>query len=549
MHGWASGSNPCRTPPVTTDENDSEQTKQAAQGTARAVGRGGLAVLGAKVYFVLLGFVQQIALKQAIGMAGYGALSRVLAPANIINNVIVSSSTQGVSRAVAAGGSHREEAFRATLRVHAPLAIGLALLFALLSPAYAAFQGSPHIVTPLRILACVVAIYGIYAPLVGSLNGRAMFTRQAALDTIFATLRTAGLIGVGLLFKRYFDLGVEGSVTGFVLATLIIFPMALAWSGTGRSTDAAIARAPEIPRPSAYLAQLLPLALAQLFANGLMQADIAVLGRFVSSGAIQSGLAGVAAAESADEWVGVYRFCQLFAFLPYQLVLSVAQILFPMVARAHAENDRDSVRRYVQRGARISTLACGLAVAVIVVLPGSVLGIAGGRVVAERGAATLRILVLGQGAFTLFSIGATVLASLGKERLSAGLSFVLLLLLTSAVWIASSGAVYGEAQLRATALSTSLTLGVGLLIMAFAVQRYASTFIPIGTFVRAAAGVALAYLAGLALPRFGWMITPFVGLGVGLAYVIFLGLTGELKAADRAMVLSLLSRRSRSTPK
>ena len=533
---------------MTNAEDNSEQPEKPAQGGARAVGRGGLAVLGAKAYFILLGFVQQTALKYAIGMAGYGALSRVLAPANIINNVIVSSSTQGVSRAVAAGGNRREEAFRATLRVHVPLAVGLALLFAFLSPSYAAFQKSPHITRPLRIVACVVAIYGIYAPLVGSLNGRSLFTRQAALDTIFATLRTLGLIGVGWFFANRFGAGVEGAVIGFVLATLLIVPMALAWSGTGRKLDAQAAHAPEVPRPSAYLAQLLPLALAQLFANGLMQADIAVLGRFLSSGALDSGLTGASAASSADEWVAVYRFCQFFAFLPYQLVLSIAQILFPMVARAHAENDHEAVRRYVERGARISALACGLFVAVIVALPASVLGIAFGTAVAERGASTLRILVIGQGAFTLFGIGATVLASLGRERLSAALSLVLLLFLTCAVWMASSHADYGEPQLRATAISTAFTLAVGLLTMAFAVQRYSGAFIPLATFARVAVGVTGAYVAGFALPRFGWLLTPFVALAVGLVYVAFLALTRELKPADREMLLGLLSRRANRAP-
>src|SRR5207245_754743 len=118
----------------------------------------------------------------------------------------------------------------------------------------------------------------------------------------------------------------------------------------------------------------------------------------LSSGALESGLVGDAASKSADEWVAVYRFCQFFAFLPYQLVLSIAQILFPMVARAHAEQDREAVRQYVARGARISAVACGLFVAVVTALPSSVLGMAFGASVAARGAATLRVLILGQGA-------------------------------------------------------------------------------------------------------------------------------------------------------
>jgi hypothetical protein len=58
-------------------------------------------VHGAKVYFIVTGFIQQPLLNAVSGGADYGALSRVLAPSNVLNNVIVASSTQGVSRTVA----------------------------------------------------------------------------------------------------------------------------------------------------------------------------------------------------------------------------------------------------------------------------------------------------------------------------------------------------------------------------------------------------------------------------------------------------------------
>ena len=60
--------------------------------TARNAGRGGIAVLGAKVFFVLAGLVQQTLLPQVIGLAGYGAFSRILALVNIPNNVVVATS-------------------------------------------------------------------------------------------------------------------------------------------------------------------------------------------------------------------------------------------------------------------------------------------------------------------------------------------------------------------------------------------------------------------------------------------------------------------------
>src|SRR4051812_28309671 len=99
----------------TTTETKAERTADQA----RTAGRGGLAVLFAKVFFILTGLLQQALLPRAIGLADYGALSRVLAVSNVFNNVVVSSSTQGVSRTVAAAGVAEREAFRATLRVHA----------------------------------------------------------------------------------------------------------------------------------------------------------------------------------------------------------------------------------------------------------------------------------------------------------------------------------------------------------------------------------------------------------------------------------------------
>jgi len=55
---------------------------------AGRAGRGGIAVLGAKVFFVVSGFAQQTLLPRAIGLAGYGALALVSVPINILNSVV-----------------------------------------------------------------------------------------------------------------------------------------------------------------------------------------------------------------------------------------------------------------------------------------------------------------------------------------------------------------------------------------------------------------------------------------------------------------------------
>jgi stage V sporulation protein B len=128
---------------------------------ARGAGRGGIAVAGAKVWFILVGLVQQTVLPRIIGLEGYGALSSVLAISNIPNNVVTASSIQGVSRAVAGAGEHELEAQRRALWIHAALAPCLAALFFAFAPLAADFEHAPHILYPLRICACILFIYAL----------------------------------------------------------------------------------------------------------------------------------------------------------------------------------------------------------------------------------------------------------------------------------------------------------------------------------------------------------------------------------------------------
>ena len=325
----------------------------------------------------------------------------------------------------------------------------------------------------------------------------------------------------------------------------MILPLAVKWAGLGRALPKTGAPLLTVPTASTYLPAIAQLALAQLFTNVLMQSDITLLGRFLSFSAVSSGLEGHAAVKSADEWVAVYRACQLFAFLPYQLVLSITQILFPMVARAHADGDRASVRLYVGRGARLAAIACGLFVAVVAALPGSVLGFAYGGIVAERGEGTLRMLALGQGAFTLFGVSMTVLASLGKERISATLSFVAVVCVAVACWSTARIAPYGEPQLRATAIATSGSLFLALGAAAFAVRAYAGSFVPLATGARVLAGVAAAVLVGMSQPRFGRLMTPLAAIAIAGVYLFVLLVTRELSGDDARLVLSLVGRKSK----
>ena len=256
-----------------------------------------------------------------------------------------------------------------------------------------------------------------------------------------------------------------------------------------------------------------------------MQVDITLLGHFLSAHDHSD-------VKAADEWVGVYRACQLFAFLPYQLLLSVTQVLFPMLARAKAEGDLQGVRRYVERGARLAAIACGMMVSVIVAMPRLLLSFAYSSDVALRGEGALRILALGQGGYDAGdrhdrAREPRARAPVGRDYSRGsrcGHGRVLPL---------TGSAAFGGSQLRATAVGTSIALLAALVVAGVYVRREAGGFVPGRSALRVLLALAVAGSAGSFLPMdHGRMLTPVLACVVAATFVLVLVVTRELTRAD-----------------
>ncbi len=499
----------------------------------RSAGRGGLAIAVAKVAFILFGFAQQLILPRIVGVDGYGQVRSVLTFVNIVNNVIVGTSIQSVSRTVASvAGDKAEEAFRRVLSVHLVIAIVVSTLFALGAGLLASIIHAPHIAGALRIAAAIVLLYGIYAPLVGSLNGRRRFLEQAGLDIGYGLIRLFGVVGGALAFARAGLSGVTGAIAGFASAAAIIVPVALARSGTGRSGDAG-------PSVKKYLAFLGPLAVGQMFLNLLLSTDFLVLGYFAGDKAQAAGLP----ASAADTLRGVYGGVQLFEFLPYQLLLSVTFILFPMLAKAHADADAAAVRRYAMTGLRIALVVTGLLCATVGGLAPHLLRVAYPAAIADQGGTALRILTPGMAALSLLGISCAALTSLGRERVSAGLTALTVGFVALGCALALPSASLGPEMLERTAMATSTALTAAAIAAAIALYRVAGGFVGLATLARVVLAGAVAVALGTRLP---WLGKPVAVLEAGLVaitYLALLALTGEIGKTDLAAVKAIARRK------
>lgn len=498
----------------------------------RSAGRGGLAVAFAKVYFILVGLVQQIALPRLLGLDGYGALASVLSIAGITYNPVTTTSIQSVSRAVAQATPETEAGtIRRVFVLHGVFALLLASGFFLLAPTIAHSVGASHVVVPLRILSAVMLLYGLYTPLVGVLNGQRKFVGQATLDVIAGTLRTIGLItGAFLLARR--GLGAEGATAGFAIGAVAILGIALGLVGIGK-------RGPSAISVRQHLLFALPVLLGQVLFNLLLQADLTLLRRFASESAQAQGLAATA----ADPLVGAYRATQLFSFLPYQLLIAVTFILFPMLATAARDGDRAAVARYVRTGVRLALVLAGLMVSVTAGLSDRLLELVFGAQAAALGGSSLELLAIGFGGFAIFGVLTTVLNSLKHERESAIVTGVAVTLVVALCYLRVRGATFGPELLLYTAQATAAGLFVATLSAAFFVYRAAGAVAPPLALLRVLVALGIAVAVGRVLPHAGKILTPVYAALVALVYVVVLLVTRELGARDVATIRAVVSKR------
>jgi stage V sporulation protein B len=496
--------------------------------TARSAGRGGVLIAGAKIYFILTGLVQQIVLKHVIGLGAYGDLGDVQSFASVLYNPVVSTSVQGVSRAVSSSNEDEQPAAqRRALSVHWATAVPIAVALFFLAPTIAEIKHIPHLTLALRLIAVVMFAYGLYTPLIGAVNGQKRFSWQAGFDVIAATLRTAGLVGGAWYFVAG-GRGVEGALGGFAISAALMVAIALPVAGVGR-------RGTGGPPMRRYLLFVAPLFGGHFLLNLLMQADLQLLSVFAGDAAQTAGL-GV---EEAGKLKGAYRAAQLFCFLPYQLLLSVAFVLFPLLASAQRDGDMEAVARYVRSGVRLALVIAGMVVSVTAGLSGPLLTLIFGADTAEIGARPMFIMALGLGAFAVFGILTTVLNSLERAGTAAILTGVALSLVVTLCFVLVRNQPFGADMLMRTAMSMASGLALAAVLAALAVKRLAKAVAPFATLLRVGVALPVAIAVGRYLPAPGKVMTLVYSAVVVIIYLLVLLVTRELTKTDLDMVKTI----------
>jgi stage V sporulation protein B len=492
-----------------------------------SAGRGLAFITLAKLYFILMGFVVQLGLPRLLTKGEFGRYTLAMSMVSVINNVLIAATVQSVSKRVSEAEGQAGARLRQGLFLQ--LGVGVVLCGALMvsAPLLASLGYSAELAPLLRVVALVPLFYAVYAAMIGSLNGRRLFQRQALLDATFSTLRTIGILGAAAL-----GFGALGSVSGFTAAAFLILVAALVVVGVGEA-------GPGLP-VRRWFEFLLPVVLFQVGLNGMLQLDVWAL----QNTAAQLGMASMgadAAAKHANDLVGLYRAGQNFAFVPYQVILSVTFVVFPLVSKATAAGELEEARGHIAGALRFS----------ILVLFGLAAPLGGGAQALLRlaypsyldGATALGVLWVGLIALALFVIIATILSGAGKPWVTVwiGALGLAITLVANRLFVQAVG--LGPNTLRAAAAATTLGTWCSLVLLTVALKSLLGAGLPWLTLGRAAVAGSVGFAVARVMPQHSGLLAPVVLVVGALAYAAVLVVTGELGKADLERVLAIVKKR------
>lgn len=493
-------------------------------------GRGVVFIAAGKMYFMAAGAAIEFLLPRLVGKFAFGAYGFVVGSASILNNVIVTGTMQAVSRYTTADTSRANHIKATGIRMHLRLGLVVALIYAAVAPLWARLMHDAPKVGPLMLSSAVVAGYAFYSVFTGSANGTRQFHKQAGLDVTFSTMKAIGVLGAAAL-----GLGLYGIIGGWVLAVVAILFIATKWVGRPRGATA------DPIRPMATF--LGGLALYLLLLNLIMLVDQLLLKRLAAEWFAANGATVAEAAKGADGQVGLYRAVQNLARLPYQLMIAVTFVIFPLISRASFQDNLDQARVYIRTTLRYSLIIAGAMGTVLAANAGPMLDVPYTLEFAQAGAGALVPLALGNVAFAMFAISGAILNGAGHTKDTIAISALVLVGVATGLWIAIPRADPGYDMLLACGAVTGSGMLVAALGSGVLLYRRFGAFLPLSTALRVALAVAATFAVAQLLPTKSELVTLLEAVLCGVTFLMVLILTGELTNKDLGALLSVIKKK------
>jgi stage V sporulation protein B len=493
---------------------------RASDGAVQA-GRGALFIGAAKVFFMISATLQRMLLAHLVPVAEYGVFGVVNVLVSFVNNATVQGTTQAVSKFTAEDDARADSVKRAGLRLQLLVGMALTLAFFLAAPLISMGYRDPGFVRWFRLVAPIPFLYSLYSVFIGSANGLRQFHKQAGFDIAFSTIKTVLLLGGAAV------LGLAGALGGFVAAALVILVAAavvIKLPGPGTASF-------PIRRLAAFMVGIV---LYTLLINLALNGDILLLRRFAALAATP---------EVANTIAGYYEGVRNVSLLPYQALLIITFVIFPLVSRSTFEQDRETTRAYVTQTLRYAIILAAAMAAVLCARPLGLLQLVY-KPEFGAGASALPILVSGIVALSLLGVSGAIINASGHQRVAVGLVAVTVGVGAGMAFLIVPGRAPGVPMLNAMAAATATGMATGFLGALIYLRRRFAAGPPLSSVFRVLVATAAALVVGRLMPGGGRLVTLAVLAVAGVVFLLVLILLREFGPQDRAKFLRILGRRA-----
>jgi stage V sporulation protein B len=479
---------------------------------ARVAGRGTLYITAAKLWFMASGALIYVVLTRLISKEQFGLYQVVTGVVSIINAVIVTGTSQMVSKYISQHETKADSVKAKALRLQLAVGGSVVLAFVLLAPVIADYLNDARLTGPLRLAALITLSYSFYSVYTGYFNGQKKFLTQAALDATYSTLKLALIV----LFVAL-GFGVMGGVGGFALAAAGVLALSVFIAGRG-------ARQGEVRTRDLFTFQIY-LLLFTLVLNLLQKVDLLLIKALSSPDA-----------QVASDNAGVYGAAVYVANITYQVIISVTFVIFPLVSQATFVNDRERTRLYIANTMRYTLMIMMPLATLFSANAGGVLHVIY-KPEYQEGSHALAVVAFGMLFFGLIYVMTTIISASGHPTISLALGLVTLAASAALnAWLIPKYGITGGAIGTTAAMFIGAVIGGGYLLKTF------SALLPTGSFVRIAGCSALIYAASIAFtPVSKPLIIAKLAL-LGVVYLLALVVSRELGRDDLAAIQSVVKK-------
>lgn len=479
---------------------------------ARLAGRGTIYISAAKLWFIASGLGIHFTLPRLLSEDQFGLYQVVIGIVSIINAVVVTGTSQTVSKYISQDESRADAVKAKALKLQVAVGGSLALGFFLLAPLIANYLNDARLTNYLRLASLITLSYSFYSVFTGYFNGQKKFLTQAALDATYSTLKLACIV-----LLVWIGFGVAGGVTGFALAAASVLAISAIAAGKGARTGEV--RAKELLTFQFYLLAF------TLVLNLLQKVDLILVKALSSPDAV-----------TASANAGFYGAAINVANLTYQVIISVTFVIFPLVSQSTFADDRKLTQSYIANTVRYTLMIMALLATLFSANAGGVL-----RVIYpdayQAGSGALGWVAFGMLAFGLVYVLTTIISASGRPMVSLMVGVV-----TLAASAGLNALLIPRLGLAGAGLATTLDMFIGAGIGAGYLLARFGALIPAYSLARIIGCSAVIYALSLCYAPASKVMIVAKLAALGVLYIVLLIASREIGREELRLVQRVIKK-------